>query len=217
MFSIYLPLLWKPYVTHTVSLGYLWCDIWLLLRNMSRTRKYRFTLCFRVLNSQFIKRSVYANVFKFIKEKKGFERAKVNTRCFHRSQAAMLVSLRESSGGHQDGVSIIPSAIILSGTLCRITRVRNIALSWNFDTLFKFYFSTISQFLDLIRWMVTKVISFFICVILACGRANQELLSKSIYLSLLRFQMFIFLRLCCLSNCRSIRELHKGIFCLKIW
>jgi len=31
-----------------------------------------------------------------------------------------------------------------------------------------------------------------------------------------RFQILIFHRLCCLSNCSSIRELHKGIFCLKI-
>ena len=65
---------------------------------MLRSRKYRFALCFRVPSNQFVERSAYANVFKFNREKKRFERAKVNSRCFHSCvhwfPAAMLESLR---------------------------------------------------------------------------------------------------------------------------
>ena len=46
-------------------------------------RKYPFTLCFRVLSNQYVERSAYANVFKFNRENKRVERAKVNSRCFH--------------------------------------------------------------------------------------------------------------------------------------
>ena len=52
----------------------------LFLGNMLRARKYRFALCFRVLSDQYDERSAYANVFKFNRENKRFERAKVNTR-----------------------------------------------------------------------------------------------------------------------------------------
>ena len=55
----------------------------LFLGNMLRARKYRFAMCFRVLSSQHVERSAYANVFKFNRENKRFERAKVNSRCFH--------------------------------------------------------------------------------------------------------------------------------------
>ena len=50
---------------------------------MLRARKYRFTLSFRVLSNQYVERKAYANVFKFNRENKRFERAKVNSRCFH--------------------------------------------------------------------------------------------------------------------------------------
>ena len=65
----------------------------LFLGNMLRARKYRFALCFRVLSNQYVERSAYANVFKFNREKKRFERAKVNSRCFHWFPVAMLESL----------------------------------------------------------------------------------------------------------------------------
>ena len=61
---------------------------------MLRARKYRSALCFRVLSNQYVERSAYANVFKFKREKKRFERAKVNSRCFHWFLAAMLESFR---------------------------------------------------------------------------------------------------------------------------
>ena len=44
------------------------------------TRKYQFALSFRVLGNLYVERSAYANVFKFNREKKHFERAKVNSR-----------------------------------------------------------------------------------------------------------------------------------------
>ena len=59
----------------------------------------------------------------------------------------------------QDGVSILKT-IILSSTLYRITRVRNIAQRWNFDTLFIYYSSTLSQFLDLIYWKISDFIFY---------------------------------------------------------
>ena len=65
----------------------------LFLGNMLRARKYRFALCFRVLSNQYVERSAYANVFKFNRENKRFERAKVNSRCFHWFPVAMLESL----------------------------------------------------------------------------------------------------------------------------
>ena len=46
----------------------------LFLDNMLRARKYRFALCFRVLSNQYVE-SAYANVFKFNREQKHFERA----------------------------------------------------------------------------------------------------------------------------------------------
>ena len=55
------------------------------------TRKYQFALCFRVLSNLYVKRSAYANVFKFNRERKHFERAKVNSRCFHWFPAAMFI------------------------------------------------------------------------------------------------------------------------------
>ena len=63
---------------------------------MLRARKYRFALCFRVLSNQYVERSAYANVFKFNRENKRFERTKVNSRCFHWFPVAMLESLRRA-------------------------------------------------------------------------------------------------------------------------
>ena len=68
----------------------------LFLGNMLRAQKYRFALCFRVLSNQYVELSAYAIVFKFNREKKRFERAKVNSRCFHWFPAAMLESLRRA-------------------------------------------------------------------------------------------------------------------------
>ena len=51
-------------------------DIGMFLGNGS---KYLFVLCFRVLSKQYFDRSAYANVFKLNREKKRFERAKVNS------------------------------------------------------------------------------------------------------------------------------------------
>ena len=64
----------------------------MFLRNMLRARKYRFGLCFWLLSKQYIERTAYANIFKCKRETKRFERAKVNSRCFHWFPA--LVSLR---------------------------------------------------------------------------------------------------------------------------
>ena len=66
----------------------------LFLGNMLRARKYQFAWSFRVLSNQYVERTVYANVFKFNREKKRFDGAKLNSRCFHRLPAAMLESLR---------------------------------------------------------------------------------------------------------------------------
>ena len=75
-------------------------DVGIFLGNMLRareylfalcTRKYQFALCFRVLSNLYVERSAYANVFKFNREKKHFERAKVNSRCFHWFPAAMFI------------------------------------------------------------------------------------------------------------------------------
>ena len=63
---------------------------------MLRARKYRFALCFQVLSNQYVERSAYAKVFKFNRENKRCERAKVNYRCLHWFPAAMLVSLRRA-------------------------------------------------------------------------------------------------------------------------
>ena len=51
----------------------------LFLGNMLRERKYRFALCFRVLSNQYVERSAHAKVFKFNRENKSCERAKVNS------------------------------------------------------------------------------------------------------------------------------------------
>ena len=64
--------------------------------NMLRARKYRFALRFRVLTNQYVERNAYANVFKFNRENKRFERAKVNSRCFHSFPVATLESLRRA-------------------------------------------------------------------------------------------------------------------------
>ena len=119
----------------------------LFLGNMLRARKYRFALCFRVLSNQYVERSAYANVLKCNRKNKRFERAKVNSRCFHWFPAAMLESLRRA-----------PNPIIFSETFCRITRVGNIAHPRNFNTVFIYYPSTIFQFLDSIYLMVNNFI-----------------------------------------------------------
>ena len=53
-----------------------------ILGKMLRARKHRFALCFRVLSNQYVERSAYTNVFKFNREIKHCDRAKVNSRCF---------------------------------------------------------------------------------------------------------------------------------------
>ena len=45
----------------------------------------------------YVERSAHANVFKFNREDKRVERAKVNSRCFHWFSAAMLESLRRAA------------------------------------------------------------------------------------------------------------------------
>ena len=123
--------------------------------NMLRARKYRFALCFRVLSNQYVERSAYANVFKFNKEKKCLERAKVNSRWPHLFPAAMHVGVHPSEG-LQHGVSIL-NTIIFSDTFCRITRARNITYPRNFGT-FICYSSAIFQLPDSIYWMVSDFI-----------------------------------------------------------
>ena len=66
----------------------------LFLGIMLRAQKYRFALCFLVLSNQYVEGRAYANVFKFNREKKRKERAKLNSRCFCWFPAAMLQSLR---------------------------------------------------------------------------------------------------------------------------
>ena len=109
------------------------------------------SICLMFSSSEYVERSGYANVFKLNRENKRFERAKVNSRCFHwfRSPCYML----EPSDGLQHGVSIT-NTIIFRDTLCRITRVWNIAHPRNFGTLFIYYSSKMFQFLDSIYWMV---------------------------------------------------------------
>ena len=67
-----------------------------ILGNILRARKHRFTLCFRALSNQYVERSAYTNVFKFNREIKRCDRAKVNSRCFFWFAAAMLESLRRA-------------------------------------------------------------------------------------------------------------------------
>ena len=97
---------------------------------MLRARKYWFALCFWVLSNQYVERSAYANVFKFNRENKRFERTKVKSRtpCW------------SPSDGLQNGVSK-QNPIIFSETFCRITRVRNIASPelWHVVYLLLFY------------------------------------------------------------------------------
>ena len=114
----------------------------LFLGNIICARKYRFTLCFRVLSNQYVESSAYANVFKFNRERQRFERAKVNSRCLHWFPAALLESLR----GLQHGIFIL-NTVNFSYTLCRITRARNIVHPRSFGALFIYYSSTIFQFL----------------------------------------------------------------------
>ena len=65
---------------------------------MSRTWKHRFASCFFLRSDQLTcNRNVYVNVWKFSRVKKGFEKAKVNSRCFCWFPAAMLVSLRRGT------------------------------------------------------------------------------------------------------------------------
>jgi len=68
----------------------------LFLGNMLRARKYRFAICFRVLSNKYVKRSAYANIFKFDWENERFEKGKLNSRCFHCFPTAMLESLRRA-------------------------------------------------------------------------------------------------------------------------
>ena len=149
-------------------------DIGIVLGNMLRARKYRFAICFRVLSNQYVKRSVYATVFKFNRENKRFERAKVSSRCFHWFPAAMLESL-----GLQHGVSIL-NTIIFSDILCRITRVWSIAHPRNFGTLFIYYSSTIFQFLDSIYWIVSDFLFHLLetCVIIKLSLLSTTVLSS---------------------------------------
>ena len=65
----------------------------LFLGNMLSAGKYRFALCFGVLSNQYVDRSAYGNFFKFNRENKRFERAKVNSTCFHWFPAAILESI----------------------------------------------------------------------------------------------------------------------------
>ena len=51
----------------------------------------QFALCFGVLSNLYVERSAYANVFKFNREKKHFDGAKVNSRCFHWFPVAMFI------------------------------------------------------------------------------------------------------------------------------
>ena len=64
---------------------------------MSRTWKNRFGLCFFRSDQLTCNRSVYVNVWKFNRAKKGFEIAKVNSSCFCWFPAAMLVPLRRGT------------------------------------------------------------------------------------------------------------------------
>ena len=83
------------------------------------------------------------NVYvKLNREKKHFERAKVNSRSFHWFPAAMFIL----------------NIIIFSDILCQITRVPNIVHPQNFGTLFIYFSSTIFEFPDLIFLMVSDFI-----------------------------------------------------------
>ena len=77
-------------------------DIGIVSGKHDTSRKYRFTLCFRVLSNQYVERSAYASVFKVNRENERFESGKLNSRCFHWCPAAML-----ESHGLQHGVSIL--------------------------------------------------------------------------------------------------------------
>ena len=113
----------------------------LFLGNMLRARKYRFTLCFRVLCDQYVERSAYANFFKFNRENKRCERAKVIADV----STAFWSSCWSYSDGLLHSVSILYT-IIFSDTLCRITRIRNITHPRNFSAFF-FLFITLLRYL----------------------------------------------------------------------
>ena len=140
----------------------------LFLGNMLRARKYQFALCFRVLSNLYVEKSAYANVFKFNREKKHFERAKVNSRCFHWFPAAMFIL----------------NTIIFSDILCQITRVPNIVNPQNFGTLLIYYSFTIFEFHDLIYWVVSDFIFYL--------RDNQAYLSDVKTANIYMFGLFRF-------------------------
>ena len=103
----------------------------LFLGNMLRARKYRFVLCFRGLSDQYVERSAYANFFKFNRENKRCERAKVIVDV----STAFWSPCWSPSDGLLHGVSIL-NTIIFSDTLCRITRIWNIAHLRDFSAFF---------------------------------------------------------------------------------
>ena len=130
-------------------------DIGIFPGNMLRARKYRFALCLRVLSNQYVKRSAYANVFKFNREKKRSARAKVNSRCFHWFPAAMLESLRRAptlrlyTKHYNFQWHPLPnnssSQYRTSPKLCHVVY---------------YYSSTVFQFLDSIYWMRSDFIFY---------------------------------------------------------
>ena len=95
----------------------------LFLGNTLCARKCRFALYFQVLSNQYAERSAYVNVFKFNREKKHFERAKVNYRCFDWFPAVMYGSLRGAPGGAF--ILGIPNTIIICWKVPTRPRVLN--------------------------------------------------------------------------------------------
>ena len=72
----------RPLCSENITLSFFTMrDISIVPCNMLRARKCRFVLCFRVLSNQYVERRASANIFKFSREKKRFERAKVNLAC----------------------------------------------------------------------------------------------------------------------------------------
>ena len=118
------------------------------MRNISGTWKHRFSLFFLGLNNQYVKRSIYAKVFKFSREMKDFNLAKVNSPCFLWLLAAILVPLKGTPTWRLHTILCDFEWYILpnnsSTGYCTVLKL------WEVVYL---YLSTISQFLD---WMISN-------------------------------------------------------------
>ena len=118
--------------------------------HMSRTWKHRFASCFFRSDQLTCNIIVYVNVWKFSREKKGFEIAKVDSRCFCWFPAAMLVPIRRGTNiASHTKLSNFPWYIFSNNSIMRyrtapwlspvvyVSLFYNLSISWPGCTLYK--------------------------------------------------------------------------------